>query len=87
MTRSILKTTAIAATIAVGALAPLLAGTKAEAGHGKDFYSKEYTFDKPMNGYQGFSGAYYCSYVKQPKDVCTPNGQCKRIWTLVQSCQ
>jgi hypothetical protein len=84
MTRSLLKTTAIAALAALGALS---AGTAAEAGgRGKDYFSQDYFFNQPMNGKQGFEGAYYCSYVKQPVEVNLPNGQRKKVWKLTQTC-
>jgi hypothetical protein len=40
-----------------------------------------------MNGYQGFSGAYHCSYVRTPKTVCSAAGKCKKVWELLQTCQ
>jgi hypothetical protein len=84
MTRSLLKTTATAALVALGALS---AATAAEAGgKGKDIYSQDYFFAQPMNGKQGFEGAYYCSYVKQPIEVYLPNGKKKKVWKLTQTC-
>jgi hypothetical protein len=80
-----LRITAFAALAAIAALAPLASG--AEAKGGKEYFSETYQFDKPMNGYQGFSGAYHCSYIKTPKTVCNGAGQCKRIWELLQTCQ
>jgi hypothetical protein len=69
-------------------LASLVVGSDAYAGgRGKDFYSQTYQFDRPMNGYEGFSGAYHCSYVKVPKKVCTASGTCKTVWELTQTCQ
>ncbi|MCC7253928.1 hypothetical protein [Hyphomicrobium sp.] len=82
-----LRTTALAALAAVAALAPLASGGDAHARGGKEFFSNTYQFDRPMNGYQGFSGAYHCSYIKTPKTVCNKAGQCKRIWELLQTCQ
>jgi hypothetical protein len=85
MTRSLLKTTAYAA-LAVSAT--LGAVSSAEAGgKGKEYFSQDYYFNQPMNGKQGFEGAYYCSYVKQPVEVYLPNGQKKKVWKLTQSCQ
>ncbi|MGE0024263.1 MAG: hypothetical protein AB7S70_11605, partial [Hyphomicrobium sp.] len=52
---------------AVIALSPLVVSGAALAKGGKEFYSETYQFDRPMNGYQGFSGAYHCSYIKTPK--------------------
>jgi hypothetical protein len=88
MTRTSLKTTAFAALATAAALAPLLAGTAAEAGgRGKDYLVQEYFFNEPMNGKQGFEGAFYCSYIKQPVEVPLPNGGTKKVWKLTQVCQ
>lgn len=86
MTRSTLRISVFAAFAAVATLAPLVAGGAAEAKGGKDYYSETYTFNRPMNGYQGFSGAYHCSYIKTPKTVCV-SGKCKKVWELLQTCQ
>jgi hypothetical protein len=80
-----LRTTAFAALAAVAALAPLATGAAAKGG--KEYFSQSYTFDRPMNGYEGFSGAYHCSYVKTPRTVCNKAGQCKKVWELLQTCQ
>jgi hypothetical protein len=85
MTHTTLRAAAIAIALAGAALVPLLAGTPAEA-KGKEHFSNDYTFDKPMDGVQGFSGAYYCSYVKTPKEQCAPSGKCKKVWILTQTC-
>ncbi len=84
MTRT-LRTTAFVALAAAAALAPLASGALAKGG--KEYFSQSYVFDKPMNGYEGFSGAYHCSYVKTPKTVCNSAGQCKKVWELLQTCQ
>ncbi|WP_295559174.1 hypothetical protein [uncultured Hyphomicrobium sp.] len=81
-----LRTTGFVALAIAAAFAPLVAGGAAHA-KGKDFYAQSYQFDRPMNGYEGFSGAYHCSYVKTPKNVCNKAGQCKRVWELLQTCQ
>jgi hypothetical protein len=83
MTRSLLKTTAYAAFVAASAIAVT---TTAEAGHGKEVFTQEYLFPHAMNGKQGFEGAYYCSYIKQPVEVALPNGQKKKVWKLTQMC-
>ena len=84
MTFSTLK---IAAGLLAGAAALAMVSSEAAyARGGKGFYTETYTFDKPMNGYEGFSGAYHCSYIKTPKTVCV-NGKCKKVWELQQSCQ
>lgn len=82
-----LRVTAFAALAAVAAVAPLVSGGSAHAKGGKEYFSETYQFDRAMNGYEGFSGAYHCSYVKTPKTVCNSAGQCKRIWELLQTCQ
>jgi hypothetical protein len=85
MIRSILRTTAFAALAATAALAS--ASGAFAGGGGKEYFQETYRFDKPMNGYQGFSGAYHCSYVRTPKNVCDAAGRCKRVWELLQTCQ
>lgn len=72
---------------AVAFVAGLAVTTCADARGGKDYYAETYQFDRPMNGYQGFSGAYHCSYIKTPKEVCSATGKCKRVWELLQTCQ
>lgn len=80
-----IRTSVLAALTAVAALAPLASSALAKGG--KEYYSQSYVFDRPMNGYEGFSGAYHCSYVKTPKTVCNSAGQCKKVWELLQTCQ
>lgn len=82
---TILRTAAFAALTAAVAFSPLVSGG-ANAKGGKEYFAETYQFDRPMNGYQGFSGAYHCSYVKTPKNVCVA-GKCKRVWELLQTCQ
>lgn len=79
------RLTAIAVLAAAVASAPMI-GT-AHAKGAKEYFSETYRFDKPMNGYEGFSGAYHCSYVKTPKTVCNAGGKCKKVWELLQTCQ
>ncbi len=70
------------AAVAIIALAPAaLAGRKG-------FYVQDYTFKKPMNGYTGRQGNYWCDYVKLPNRKCDANGNNCRItsWTLRQTC-
>ena len=57
-------------------------------GRGKDFYVEEYQFKKPMNGYTGRQGNYWCDYVKVPNRKCDSKGNnCKIVsWTLRQTC-
>lgn len=82
---SFVRTATFAAVAAAVALSPLAAGGALARG-GKEYFAQTYQFDRPMNGYQGFSGAYHCSYVKTPKTVCYA-GKCKRVWELLQTCQ
>lgn len=81
-----LRNTALAALAAATAFA-MLGGAAQAGGGGKEYFSNVYRFSKPMNGYEGFSGAYHCSYVKTPKTVCNKAGQCKKVWELQQNCQ
>lgn len=60
-------------------------------GGGKEFYSQDYQFDRPMKGYEGQAGNYYCSYQRLPNRVCSTDGagneRCKvKGWTLRQHC-
>lgn len=87
MTHSMIRTAAVAAVAVFATAATLLAGSDAFARGGKEYFQQTYQFDRPMNGYQGFSGAYHCSYVKTPKNVCDGQGRCKRVWELLQTCQ
>lgn len=86
MTRSTVRFVAFPVLAAAAALAPIVSSGGALAKGGKEYFAETYRFDRPMNGYQGFSGAYHCSYVKTPKTVCVA-GKCKRIWELLQTCQ
>ena len=81
-----LRISAFAVIAAAAALAPLVSSSDADAKGGKEYFSQTYQFDRAMNGYEGFSGAYHCSYVKTPKTVCVA-GKCKKIWELQQNCQ
>ena len=83
-------------TLVAGAVLTLTAvggfSTSAEAGAGrKGFYSQDYQFSAPTDGYEGRTwGGYYCSYQKLPNRVCFwKNGKkkCKvKGWTLRQHC-
>lgn len=83
MTTSFTRTTVVAAIATLGALG---FATDADARGGKEYFQQTYQFDRPMDGYQGFAGAYHCSYVRTPKQVCH-KGKCKRVWELLQTCQ
>ena len=77
--------TLLAAALAAGA------STGASARGAKDFYSQDYQFDRPMRGYEGQAGNYYCSYQRLPNRVCRVdrggNERCKvQGWTLRQHC-
>jgi len=57
----------------------------------KEFFSQDYQFEKPMNGYEGRAGNYYCSYQRQPNRACATdsrgNQKCQvKGWTLRQYC-
>lgn len=77
----------IAALAAAAILVPAFAATDAEARRGKEHFVKDFQFDKPMNGYSGHSGNYYCDFIKIPNRTCNASGQCKvTSWTLRQTC-
>lgn len=86
MPRFSLKMAAIGFVALNALVAPVLFSGAAEAKGAKEYYAQSYIFTKPMNGYEGFSGAYHCSYVKTPKTVCV-GGKCKKVWELLQTCQ
>ena len=85
-------TFALAIATAAIATAALLTGSPANARGGKDFYVQDYKFDKPMHGYSGHSGNYFCDYQRLPDRKCSVdrNGheQCVIVgWTLREMCQ
>jgi hypothetical protein len=63
--------------------------TQAEARGGKPILLQTYNFKKPMHGYSGHAGNYYCDYQRLPQRRCDASGQnCKIVgWTLQQICQ
>jgi hypothetical protein len=83
MTKFTLAIAAFAATISIAG-----AGAAQAGGRGKDMYVQDYNFKKPMNGYSGHQGNYWCDYVKLPNRQCDANGNnCKIVsWTLRQTC-
>lgn len=86
------NTLAIAIAFSTIAGAALFNGSPAEARGGKDVYIQDYQFAKPMHGYSGHSGNYYCDYQRLPNRKCTvsSSGQesCKIVgWTLREMCQ
>ena len=88
----------LSSTFTVGAVAAALASgalfiTSAHAGGAaKEYFVQDYRFAKPMHGYSGHSGNYYCDYQRLPNRKCVTNANgtesCKIVgWTLRQSCQ
>jgi hypothetical protein len=68
-----------------------LSGSPAEA-RGKEVFVQTYQFSKPMHGYSGRSGNYYCDYQRLPNRKCFVNANghesCKIVsWTLREMCQ
>ena len=86
--KTISQTLAIAAAIATIA-GVSFASTSAEARSGKQIYLETYNFKKPMHGYSGHAGNYYCDYQRLPQRRCDASGtSCKIVgWTLQQICQ
>lgn len=82
-------TTALSLAIVTG-LAALTGATGAEARGGKPHFVQDYQFSKPMHGYSGRSGEFYCDYVRLPNRKCVVSGgreSCKVVsWTLRQTC-
>lgn len=86
-----LKAGIVAGAIAAAALIPLFSATTAEARGGKEYFVQTYQFDRPMHGYSGRAGNYYCDYQRLPNRVCefTASGQERctiKGWTLRQHC-
>ena len=87
--------TTIRTTLAfAAAVASLAAGTVTAAqagGHGKEVFVQDYKLSKPLHGYSGHAGNYYCDYQRLPERRCVVvNGveKCKIVgWTLQQICQ
>lgn len=84
---------ATAAAFAVLASGIAFNGSAAFAGGGaKEFFVQDYQFAKPMHGYSGHSGNYFCDYQRLPNRVCVTNANgtesCKIVgWTLREMCQ
>lgn len=86
---------AFTALAAVATLASALAvsGSAAYAhGGAKELFVQDYQFAKPMHGYSGHSGNYYCDYQRLPNRKCFVNANgtesCKIVgWTLREMCQ
>lgn len=83
MLKSLTKPAALVLALAAGALA----AAPAEAGgRGKEYFSQTYVTNKPLHGYEGRAGDYYCSYVRIPVHKMI-NGRMKVVaWTLQQHC-
>jgi hypothetical protein len=74
--------TAFALTAALS-VCPAAAGGKG----GKSYYSQTYNLSKPLHGYEGRAGDYYCSYVRTPVHTTDAVGRLKvTAWTLEQHC-
>jgi hypothetical protein len=91
MTIHIAKAGILCGAVLASAVAGMVASTAAEARGGKEFYSEDYQFDRPMSGYEGQAGNYYCSYQRLPNRVCSydanGNEHCQiKGWTLRQYC-
>jgi hypothetical protein len=88
---AIRKTVTLSLAAAAVATAVLTIGSPAEARGGKGVFVQEYKFDKPMHGYSGHSGNFYCDYQRLPVRKCaiTSSGaeKCEIVsWTLRQMC-
>jgi hypothetical protein len=81
----------LAVTAAAGTTAMIGASNAEARGGGKEHFVQDYHFKKPMHGYSGRAGDYYCDYIRLPERRCmvTASGQerCKVVgWTLRQTC-
>jgi hypothetical protein len=78
------KWLALVGTLALGALASVLASGPSDArGKSRRVYIQEYNFKQPMDGLEGHEGGGFCSYQRIPIRKCNPAGQCKVVgWTL-----
>ena len=63
----------------VGAMLAAALAPAALAKGGKDFYVQDYQFDRPMSGYEGRAGNYYCSYQRLPNRVCVTDSNGKPL--------
>jgi hypothetical protein len=83
MLKTVAKPAALILTLAAGVMAAM----PAEAGgRGKEYYSQTYILDRPLHGYEGRAGDYYCSYVRIPVHKMI-DGRMKVVaWTLEQHC-
>lgn len=72
--------------------AALVSASAANAGGGaKEVFVQDYKFAKPMHGYSGHSGNYFCDYQRLPDRKCVVVGGVERCtivgWTLREMCQ
>lgn len=83
-----MKTIAQALFVTAAAIS-FVGGTAAHAAGGRQLYLETYNFKKPMHGYSGHAGNYYCDYQRLPQRRCDASGNnCKIVgWTLQQICQ
>ncbi|MFT3731560.1 MAG: hypothetical protein QM780_09115 [Hyphomicrobium sp.] len=90
---TISKTSSLAAAFAVLASTLAIGASAANAGGAaKEFFVQDYQFAKPMHGYSGHSGNYYCDYQRLPNRVCVTNANgsesCRIVgWVLREMCQ
>lgn len=86
--QKILLSAAAAATLA----SAFLVSADTASARGKEFFVEEYQVSKPLHGYSGHAGAYYCDYQRLPRRKCTysASGQqsCRIVgWTVREMCQ
>lgn len=74
----------------IAAATSFAAATPADAKGGKPHFVQDYHFKKPMHGYSGRAGEFYCDYVRLPERRCTLTAtgeRCRVVgWTLRQTC-
>lgn len=78
--------------IAAGFAALASASAANARGGAKEVFVQDYQFAKPMHGYSGHSGNYYCDYQRLPNRKCSINANgtesCRIVgWTLREMCQ
>jgi len=86
-----IASTATAAVLALTSAVALSSGA-AQARSSKGVFIQDYQFAKPMHGYSGHSGNYYCDYQRLPNRKCMLNANgsetCRIVgWTLREMCQ
>lgn len=84
------QTFALAAALTTIAAASLLSSVEASAGgKGRELFIETYDFKKPMHGYSGHAGNFYCDYQRLPIRVCKDgHSNCTIVgWRLQQICQ